>query len=73
MKQRCIRLRSVNDSDYKVQNNLDVVTDKIIAIDNIDDFEKNMITKGIKKYLILKRKIIIIIKMEWFQKFNYKR
>ena len=56
MKQRCIRLRSVNDSDYKVQNNLDVVTDKIIAMDNIDDFEKNMITKGYKKVFDTKKK-----------------
>ena len=56
IKQRCIRLRSVNDSDYKVQNSFGAVNAKIVAKDNIPIFENEMIAKGYRKVFDTKKK-----------------
>ena len=50
MKNACIRLRSVDDSDYKIQNNLlSEIKDSFVLKDNINSFESLVSKYGYKK------------------------
>lgn len=55
MKEKCIRLRSVNGTYFKVQNSFDVIAESTIPINNIDLFEKTMFDKGYKKVFDTKK------------------
>lgn len=49
MKNKCIRLRSVNDKDYSVQNSLGVIDDKVVLKDEFLEFENKMKLLGYRK------------------------
>lgn len=49
MKNKCIRIRSVNNSYYKVQNSLNIIEEKIISKYNISKIESELLSKGYKK------------------------